>query len=388
MFGVNPGRFVLAECPLTPDRVRRETSVGRGRESVSQVWDSLRRPRGTRSAAAVVGLAVLALSCAGGAGARIAPPEPAALSVTVHGAGEVTSMPEGIACPDACDATFDAGTTVALQAASTRSNARFARWGGACAAFSEPTCEVVLDADAAVDAEFVLVAAAKARARTNSRRVKTTTSTTTAPTPPPSPPPPPPAQPPVTGGAPPTADAAKTDSVADRIIGRLQKARIVFNVPKTLRIHHTSEIQLRLSVRESLRQLSKQIAAGGKRQGATIHISDVMEAHLAGTGFKVEAVTPEIQAVSDFGVTQWEWEIEPTKSGTQRLHLTMTAHVVVPGRAEAVHTIRTFAATLTIRVTWFDHVSGFVGNNWKWLWTTVLVPAVGLLLRRWRQRVT
>jgi hypothetical protein len=37
---------------------------------------------------------------------------------------------------------------------------------------------------------------------------------------------------------------------------------------------------------------------------------------------------------------------------------------------------------IKIVVTWQQKVSVFVGENWKWLWTTILVPLLGWLWER------
>jgi hypothetical protein len=72
------------------------------------------------------------------------------LSVTVTGAGSVTSTPPGISCPGACSAPFDDGTSVALTA--TPSGGSTFVWSGACT--GTQSCFVALGADAAVMAAF------------------------------------------------------------------------------------------------------------------------------------------------------------------------------------------------------------------------------------------
>jgi hypothetical protein len=150
----------------------------------------------------------------------------------------------------------------------------------------------------------------------------------------------------------------------------------------------STEIQLLLSPEQTIDQLQARITALGEREGARIRATNRMEARLTGSGFEIEAITSEVQAVGREGVTEWRWEIEATKTGTRRLHLTLSSIIDVDG-SPVPRTIRVFDRTLKIHVTWFDRLSGFIGGNWQWLWTVILVPLVGWAARnrmRWRLR--
>jgi hypothetical protein len=94
----------------------------------------------------------------------------------------------------------------------------------------------------------------------------------------------------------------------------------------------------------------------------------------------VEPVTPELQAVSGEDVTEWRWEIEATQTGRQRLHLTLTAIIELAG-SQSPRTIRTFDKILEIRVSWSRRMSNFIGQNWQWLWTAILIPLGAWFLR-------
>jgi hypothetical protein len=167
----------------------------------------------------------------------------------------------------------------------------------------------------------------------------------------------------------------------DRVLAHLQLANLVFNVPKTIRLGSTAQIQLFISAEQTIRQLRAKITAVGAKEGTTIRVAPRMEARLTGLGFKIEANTSEIQAVGGREATVWSWEIQPTEKGTRRLHLTVSALISVDGR-ETSRTIQTFDRVIQIHVTWMDRVSGFAGRNWQWLWTAILIPLAGFLLRR------
>ena len=73
------------------------------------------------------------------------------LSVSLAGAGSVTSSPAGINCPATCAADFAAGTVVSLRA-TPAAGSSFAGWGGACTGTG--ACSLTLTADTSVTASF------------------------------------------------------------------------------------------------------------------------------------------------------------------------------------------------------------------------------------------
>jgi hypothetical protein len=170
----------------------------------------------------------------------------------------------------------------------------------------------------------------------------------------------------------------------DQVIRGLPWVNIAFNAPATLALGESVVVQLLLSPAQPVRRLKRQLTELGERRGARIKASNRMEARLTGVGFRIEAVTPEVQAVTRRQNTEWRWEVEPTGTGTRRLHLTLSALIDVEG-TESPRTVRTFSQTLEVRVTLLRRVSGFVGDNWQWLWTALLIPVGGWMLRKRRQ---
>ena len=81
------------------------------------------------------------------------PPTTQALSVTVNGAGTVTSSPAGLTCSSGtCTADFASGSLVTLTA-EPGSGATWSGWAGACAG-SSLTCNVTLTSDQSVTGTF------------------------------------------------------------------------------------------------------------------------------------------------------------------------------------------------------------------------------------------
>jgi hypothetical protein len=208
--------------------------------------------------------------------------------------------------------------------------------------------------------------------------------TPTEPSSPPAPPsPPPPAPQPLPGPPPPSPPSALFKDI-DRALKALPLGHIAFNAPTELREGEAAEIQLLLSLRKPTSVLQDELTEMGEREGARVKVSDVMEARLTGPGFEIEAITPERQLVSPGANTEWKWEIEPTETGSQRLHLTLSALIDVKGE-RTPRAVRTFEKPIVIQVTWQQKITGFVGDNWQWLWTTILVPVAALAWTAWRR---
>ena len=170
----------------------------------------------------------------------------------------------------------------------------------------------------------------------------------------------------------------------DDVLEDLELVNVAFNAPRTMHLNDPVVIQLLLSGGQTIEQLQEELTALGEQEGDEIRASDAMEAQLTGAGFDIAPVTPAVQLVSNEAVTEWKWEVEPTKTGQRRLHLTLSALIDLDGK-DRTYTVRTFERTLDVNVTFGERLETFVSDNWQWLWTALLIPIVGLGLR-WRQQ--
>jgi hypothetical protein len=117
-----------------------------------------RRRRPDRRLLMTLIAALLLLLIGGVAGAMLDPDDTAnALTVRIDGPGSVTSTPDGIQCPDTCDARFAADESVVLTA-SARPGSTFAGWSGDCSGGGR--CRV--RGDGAVTARFERTVEARA----------------------------------------------------------------------------------------------------------------------------------------------------------------------------------------------------------------------------------
>ncbi|HEV2951214.1 MAG TPA: hypothetical protein VGZ51_03830, partial [Actinomycetota bacterium] len=307
----------------------------------------------TRFVLAFLLVAVIGVALAPGARAQ------ATLTITVEGDGQVLISPGGISCSDTCSPTFDEGETVTLTASA--GIGELAGWTGACEGVDGTKCTLEdVSGDLAAGATF------------------------TSPQPPPGPPPGPPPPVPPPGPPPPPPPPGAIPNEIDRILEELRFGNIAFNAPTELQVGETAVIELLISGGRPVGQLKGEIRELGERAGARIRISDLMEARLTGLGFRIQAISDERQPVGRSGVTRWSWEIEPVEAGSKDLHLTVSAIVNVRG-TESTYTIQTFERTLAVDVAWSERVSGFVGDNWQWLWTAILIPVAAWVVQRRRR---
>jgi len=106
---------------------------------------------------------------------------------------------------------------------------------------------------------------------------------------------------------------------------------------------------------------------------------------MTGQNFEISAVTPEILAVSSVEDTQWTWDIRAKQGGVQQLHLTVSAIIRVNDKSTP-RVVRQFDRQINVRVQLGHQIAGFVKDNWQWLWTALLVPAVGWLWSKYHKK--
>ncbi len=191
---------------------------------------------------------------------------------------------------------------------------------------------------------------------------------------------------PTIGGPPPTetTEPPTLDPLFDEIDRALEAqplASAAFNAPTELPLGDSAEIQLLLSLSKPVSDLQAELTEIGQSQGAQVRVAPLMEARLTGGGFRIEALTPERQPIGRTTDTEWRWEVEGTEQGSQRLHLSLSA-LITAGGEQTPRAVRTFDREIDIEVTLRQRITGFIGDNWQWLWTAILVP-LGYLVLRW-----
>ena len=124
---------------------------------------------------------------------------------------------------------------------------------------------------------------------------------------------------------------------------------IAFNKPESMQLDKTTELQLVLSPTKPAEELSGLIEGEGTVQNRSLKVSDYMEATLYGENFTITNATQR-KLVSKSGVTEWRWDVTPTKAGSQKLHLVLNA-IVNYADGEKPLEIRSFHEAIEVNVT-------------------------------------
>jgi hypothetical protein len=176
------------------------------------------------------------------------------------------------------------------------------------------------------------------------------------------------------GAAPPPPGPASTNT-STTILHQLHFGHLAYNAPSHLAKGQTQLIALSVSPTSSIRQLKATIVASGRKIGARARLAPVMQAALTGLGFRIDPPGPQEQPVAPGLITTWQWQVTPTQTGTLTLALSLKAVVYQQGR-RVRYTVRTFDETWNVEVSWRSRLSGFIGTNWKWFVTAIIIPLV------------
>jgi len=117
--------------------------------------------------------------------------------------------------------------------------------------------------------------------------------------------------------------------LVDEILRNLSWGNIAFNVPTEMRYAEPHFVELLLSPSLSAADLQAQLEQKAGAESAHIQVSNRMEAKLTGLGFKIEALQPDLQAVTSQQTTRWKWEVTPTEHGSRTVNLALSALVDV-----------------------------------------------------------
>jgi hypothetical protein len=178
--------------------------------------------------------------------------------------------------------------------------------------------------------------------------------------------------------------APKPVEDVDQLLQRLPKGAVAYNAPKEMSLGELTTIQVVLSHKLAPEDLKALVEPAGEKVSARIKVSDRMTAQLSGDGFDIHAVEPEMQAISMKDVTKWEWEVKPKKSGKHALHLTISVMLTVDGQPTP-RVLESYHSDINVKVSVPQQIAEFAGANWKWLWSTLLLPVVGWGWHRYRR---
>ena len=169
------------------------------------------------------------------------------------------------------------------------------------------------------------------------------------------------------------------DDLVRRALAELvQPGRLLFNPPDRMRLGQMERVEVRLTRALDLdAELLAQLGGHGEPQLEEIATASRMAVTLTGDGFDITRHSEEEQAVTQDGITSWEFDIRAVKRGQQRLFMSVSLRFPVPGQPLVHKNIPVREVTIDVQVGVPALVGQFVSAYWQWLiGTAVAIAAV------------
>ncbi len=158
-------------------------------------------------------------------------------------------------------------------------------------------------------------------------------------------------------------------------IKKLDFGDITFDAPLTIQVNEAHPVTLTLPPGKTIKDLNNMIKKDADRMGVDINVVGSLEASLSGRNFSISTITPETQALSEGGATEWKWEVTPTKEGAQNLHLSLSALINIGGKSTPKK-IRTFDQKVEISAGFARKAKNYFLNNWQWIWAIAFFSGI------------
>jgi hypothetical protein len=169
--------------------------------------------------------------------------------------------------------------------------------------------------------------------------------------------------------------------------------------PKEMRWKDSADIELvlRPSTAKSITELKQEIdeklgKADEIKEVAPISVSKQMKATLDSKedNFGISSMTGESeQAITSDSVTTWKWTVVASNRGEDDLFLNLRIGLSTPqGESLGSRPVEGFPVgfeKISVKGTGLQSVADFIGSNWQWLWTAILIPIVAFLWGRRKQ---
>lgn len=177
---------------------------------------------------------------------------------------------------------------------------------------------------------------------------------------------------------PPRPQSRYDDLVSKAFDDEIHPGRLIFNPPDHMRLGDTERVEVVLARTFELdAELLRNLRGHGTPQLEEIPTSPTMAVTLHGDGFQVTPHSDEEQDVTPDESATWEFDIRAVKRGPQRLYMSVSLRVPVPGQPLKHKSIPVREATIDVQVGAPALVGRFISQNWQWfIGTTIAAAAV------------
>ncbi|MFB2891629.1 CHAT domain-containing protein [Aerosakkonemataceae cyanobacterium BLCC-F50] len=104
---------------------------------------------------------------------------------------------------------------------------------------------------------------------------------------------------------------------------------LLINLPNEMTLGVKERAEIRIA-KKGIKNFNKGLRARGTPEIENIKISPIMKVRLIGDKFDIEALSHEVQPITDFDITQWEWNITPREAGNQSLEISISLRIAIP----------------------------------------------------------
>ena len=208
--------------------------------------------------------------------------------------------------------------------------------------------------------------------------------------------------PPGMGGQPPAAPTQEIETVRidlntvyAEVVSGLPEGSALFNPAEEMRLGDVYPVEVRVvpvssEEIEGDEEVIATLTAGMEDDRPVVviplKVSTVMSARLTGEMFTITALSKDEQIrTPDKPFVSWIWEVRPEKTGEQRLTLHLSVIVNAEGMGDKTHTTSE-VRDVAVGTNPIYSVSRFLGSNWEWVATGVVLPFLGWGFRKIRVR--
>lgn len=170
------------------------------------------------------------------------------------------------------------------------------------------------------------------------------------------------------------------------------KGIIAYSVPDTMTVGVDYSIKVRIT-KEKGQKVKQEIIIGDQHiaiNDTTVHstitfdsirVENIMSAIMlsADSAFNIRLLSTELQNIEDHGYTEWEWLINPQRSGRHPLKLIIKVKIRSKG---VFKDIVVFEKSINTMSDYVYSTKRFVTKNWHYLMSSVIIPFAGWWWKR------
>ena len=170
-------------------------------------------------------------------------------------------------------------------------------------------------------------------------------------------------------------------------INALGAGKILFNPPAEMKVDKRVRVVARIAP-DMATDLTHDLQGPGSPIIETIKVSPFMKVSLQGDNFHIDSYSDEEQPLvetSDRKFAQWQWDVTPSKSGTQLLVLSAKAVIKIPNNPDVYYDYPVLERQIHVKINPGYSIASFMKQYWQWLATTIIIPLIIWLYNRRRK---